>query len=305
MSSQQPPTHQPGDLRRVDLIVEKLDSRARTVGTLLFLEAKRASASPSEIEDVEYQAFTAACAYHIETGIDRIWAMTCVGSCARLWIFSESTTYLIPYIPAGQGLAERTEYLEISTHGREIANGLEYIKKHMTPPQELLKMTPSPRPANATLPAGWHDSEVGQLDSARQQYLPPMSADAMDFEAGPSASATALLPHGANHELGYEDPDWATCGEAQEDFAGQFEVQGHPEVGPSEKDHGGDGREEVEVKVTRITHTFKKDELRFDRNGRTQSSTDDDWVRAKRDQRTVWVYRHGKKTVYWAKKLGS
>ncbi|KAM7205893.1 hypothetical protein V8F33_000723 [Rhypophila sp. PSN 637] len=99
-----------------------MDSRATTVGTLLFLEAKRASASPSEIEEVEYQAFTAAYAYHVETGIKHIWTMTCVGSCAQLWIFSESSTYLIPYIPAGQGLAERTEYLEISTHGRQIAN---------------------------------------------------------------------------------------------------------------------------------------------------------------------------------------
>ncbi|KAM7208843.1 hypothetical protein V8F06_014914, partial [Rhypophila decipiens] len=138
VSSQQPPTHQPGDLRRVDLVVEKMDSRATTVGTLLFLEAKRASASPSEIEEVEYQVFTATCAYHVETGIKHIWTMTCVGSCARLWIVSESSTYLIPCIPAGQGLAERTEYLEISTHGRQIANGLEYIKKHMTPPEELI-----------------------------------------------------------------------------------------------------------------------------------------------------------------------
>lgn len=85
---------------------------------------------------------------------------THVGSSARLWIFSERSTYLIPFIPAGQGLVERSEYLEISAHGREIADGLEYMKKHMTPPRELLNITPSPRPANATLPAGWHDSEV-------------------------------------------------------------------------------------------------------------------------------------------------
>lgn len=63
VSSQQPPTHQPGELRRVDLVVEKMDRRATTVGTLLFLGAKRASASRSDIEEVEYQAFTATCAY--------------------------------------------------------------------------------------------------------------------------------------------------------------------------------------------------------------------------------------------------
>ena len=125
--------------------------------------------------------------------------MACVGSSARLWIFSESSTYLIPFIPAGQGLAERSGCLEISTHGREIAEGMEYIKKHMTPPRELLNMTPSPRPANATLTAGWHDSEVVQLDTVRQQDALAMSADAMDFGAGPSASATADLPQGVNY----------------------------------------------------------------------------------------------------------
>ena len=255
MSSQQPPTHQPGELRRVDLVVEKMDSSATTVGTLPFLEAKRASASPSDIEEVEYRAFTAACAYYVETGIKHIWTMTCVGSSARLWIFSERSTYLIPFTPAGQGLAERSEYLEISTHGRQIADGLEYIKKHMTPPGELLNMTPSPRPANATLPAGWHDSEVVQLDTVRQQDAPLMSTDAMDFGAGPPTSAAAQLPHGANYGLGDETPGWATGEELEENSAGQFEAQGYPEAGPSE---AHDGREEVEVKVTKVSHTFEK-----------------------------------------------
>ncbi|AEO62165.1 hypothetical protein MYCTH_2114022 [Thermothelomyces thermophilus ATCC 42464] len=128
VSSQQPPTHQPGELRRVDLVVEKMDSSATTVGTLLCLEAKRANASPSDIQELEYQAFTAACVYYVETGIKHVWTMTCVGSSARLWIFSERSTYLIPFILAGQDLAERSKYLEIYTHGREIADGLEYIR---------------------------------------------------------------------------------------------------------------------------------------------------------------------------------
>ncbi|KAI3328252.1 hypothetical protein F4824DRAFT_428824 [Ustulina deusta] len=84
VSSQQPPTHQPGELRRVDLVVEEIDSHAQTAGTLLFVEAKRAGASPSDIMEVEYQAFTAACVYYVETGIERLWTMTCVGSRARL-----------------------------------------------------------------------------------------------------------------------------------------------------------------------------------------------------------------------------
>jgi hypothetical protein len=49
---------------------------------------------------------------------------------------------------------------------------------------------------------------------------------------------------------------------------------------------------------------LRKDELCFDRNGRTQSSTEDDWVKRRGDSQVVWVYRHGKKAVYWTKKLG-
>jgi hypothetical protein len=73
---------------------------------------------------------------------------------------------------------------------------------------------------------------------------------------------------------------------------------------PRHRDGGG-GREEVDVKVTKVSHTFKKDDLYFNRNGRIQSSTEDDWVRRKRDQRTVlWIYRHGKTIVGWTKELG-
>ncbi|KAK4155854.1 hypothetical protein C8A00DRAFT_31298 [Chaetomidium leptoderma] len=175
VSSQQPPTRQSGELRRVDLVVEKMDSGATTVGTLLLLKAKRASAARSDIEEVEYQALAAACAYHVETGLEHIWIMTCVGSAARLWISLDSSEFLIPFVPSG----EKTEYLDISTHGREILEGLEYIKKHTMPSEELLRNTPSPRPANATLPVNWHDNEVAQLDARRQQGgLVPLAAAA-------------------------------------------------------------------------------------------------------------------------------
>lgn len=169
VSSQQPPTHQPGELRRVDLVIEEIDSHAQTVGTLLCIEVlKQAGASPKEIIEVEYQAFTAACAYYVETGIERLWIMTCVGSRARLWIFDEKSTYLIPFVPPGDGLAAINEYLEISTHGTTLVEGLKFCKNHMRPPNDLLETSSaSPRPANATLPSSWHDNEVTIVDSQR------------------------------------------------------------------------------------------------------------------------------------------
>ncbi|KAI1296161.1 hypothetical protein F5Y03DRAFT_297709 [Xylaria venustula] len=169
VSSQQPPTHQPSELRRVDLIVEEINAHAQTVGTLLFVEAKRASASPKDIEEVEYQAFTAACAYYVETGVENLWSMTCVCSKARLWIFHDKSTYLIPFVPLGYGLAAIDEYLEISTHGTTLVEGLEFCKNNMKPPNNLLQMADaSPKPANVTLPSSWHDDGVTIVDAQRQ-----------------------------------------------------------------------------------------------------------------------------------------
>ncbi|AEO68683.1 uncharacterized protein THITE_2090199 [Thermothielavioides terrestris NRRL 8126] len=171
--------------------------------------------------------------------------------------------------------------LSISTHGREILDGLEYIKRHKTPPQELLDQTPSPRPANARLPAGWRDKEVAQFDPRRQQgrVAPPVAASAaMDYDTGASSFATGQDEHGLQNEQRLTRA--LDC-----QRAGSKEMI----------------RKDVEVRVTRIPHTFHKDELRFERNGRIQSSTEDDWAKGKRDSRTVWFYRHGKKTVYWTK----
>ena len=181
------------------------------------------------------------------------------------------------------------------------------------PPEKLVEgSTPSPRPANATLPSNWHDNEVVKLDTQRQQAAQAF-VDPVNFGgAGPSSSAAGQPEPTANYGPDYANPDWTADQVPQETSAGQFDAGGYPvdaggypEAGPSSGGHhGGDGRNTVEVKVTRIPHTFKKDEFFFDRNGRQQSSTEDDWRMGKRGGRTVWVYNHGKKTLYWTKKLG-
>ncbi|KAI0154772.1 hypothetical protein GGR57DRAFT_95865 [Xylariaceae sp. FL1272] len=169
VSSQQPPTHEPSDRRRVDLVVEQIDEQGRKVGTLLFVEAKRANASITEIQEAEYQAFTAACAYHIETNVKSLWAMTCVGSKARIWIFSERIDYLMPYVPQGDELSAIHEYLEISTHGEDLVRALRFCKNNMQPPQQLVAaVSASPRPQNVILQGPWHDAEVAMVDAQRR-----------------------------------------------------------------------------------------------------------------------------------------
>ncbi len=168
VSSQQPPTYDEGDLRRVDLVVEKIDENANSAA-LLFMEAKRANATLDQVQEVEYQAFTACCANLYATNKASIWAMTCVGTRARLWAYQYGDDYLTEFFPLSDGLSKKSEYIEFSN---EVLNHLEYIKQNFVPPKEVFKKKPpSPRPTRATLPEGWHDSEVahvaGTLESPR------------------------------------------------------------------------------------------------------------------------------------------
>ncbi|KAH6670189.1 hypothetical protein B0J14DRAFT_114174 [Halenospora varia] len=160
VSSQQPPTYIEGDLRRVDLVVEKIDENANSA-TLLFMEAKRANATLDQVQEVEYQAFTACCANLYATNKTSIWAMTCVGTTARLWAYKYGDDYLTEFFPLSDGLSDKGEYIDFSI---EVLNQLEYIKQNFVPPKDVFtKKPPSPRPARATLPDGWHDNEVAYM----------------------------------------------------------------------------------------------------------------------------------------------
>ncbi|KAE8442168.1 hypothetical protein EG329_003756 [Mollisiaceae sp. DMI_Dod_QoI] len=165
VSSQQPPTYDDGDLRRIDLVVENIDENANSAA-LMFMEAKRASATLDLVLEVEYQAFTACCAALYATGRESIWAMTCVGTRAKLWAYRRDDDYLTQFYPLSDNLSEKDEYVEYSS---EVLTQLEYIQRNFVPPKEVFdKKPPSPRPATATLPEGWHDTEVVQVAGTSQ-----------------------------------------------------------------------------------------------------------------------------------------
>ncbi|KAK4139870.1 uncharacterized protein C8A04DRAFT_40393 [Dichotomopilus funicola] len=160
-----------GDRRRVDLVVETMGIREWE--PLLFVEAKRTMASVDDITTVEFQAFTAACACSVQNKFRPVWAMTIVGSKARLWTYSFESDYLIPFEPKGQGLSTLGEYLELSTDGQRIVNALGYIERNPIPPDHLLKAPSTPRPANPQLPPDWHADEVDMADEYRMVTLRP------------------------------------------------------------------------------------------------------------------------------------
>jgi len=198
VSSQQPPTYDDGDLRRVDLVVEQIDDSAN-VATLLFMEAKRANVTRDEVQQVEYQAFTACCANLYSTQRPAIWAMTCVGSRTRLWAFKYGADYLTPFFPSSDGLSAIDEYVEFSVKGAEIIGALDFIQKNPAPPNSVFEHPSSPRP-RPILPPHWHDAEVAHVAapgaSESAQTLSPGSWTAQAEAQGSylyAAQCTALV----------------------------------------------------------------------------------------------------------------
>ncbi|KAI1083409.1 hypothetical protein F5B20DRAFT_404342 [Whalleya microplaca] len=213
IASQQPPTKKDRDLRRVDIVIETI--RATSHDTVLFLKAKKPNASQSDIEMLEYQAYVAACAYSAATGKPRVWAMTSVGTKARLWIFNITSRYLLPFFPDDEGSADIDKYFDTMSDLPRMTAHLEFIKDNITPPMYLLDIVSSPpRPANAMLPGDWHDDEVRQVDDYRQDYSvddrrPRLPVSWRPREAGSAACGPSGLFCSEQHQLAgqFEDTE--------------------------------------------------------------------------------------------------
>jgi hypothetical protein len=91
------------------------------------------------------------------SGRTAMYAMTVVGTRARLWTVHQKEDYLEPYIPNDRGLAAIGEYIEAnSTEGYQIMEGLEQTKiDHLLPPKkgQILKSIGSPQPSYTALPS--------------------------------------------------------------------------------------------------------------------------------------------------------
>jgi len=82
VASQQPPTADVNDKRRIDLVVRPLGNRRPRA--VLFMEANKSRVVAAAIDECERQALTACWGYLLEYNVPAVWAMTCVGSKARL-----------------------------------------------------------------------------------------------------------------------------------------------------------------------------------------------------------------------------
>ncbi|KAL2754366.1 hypothetical protein ACRALDRAFT_2043367 [Sodiomyces alcalophilus JCM 7366] len=140
VASQQPPTENPDDRRRIDLVAR---SRRSPGAVLLFTGATKSGASPTLVQECEQQALTACWAYLDQWKLDAVWAMTCVGSKTRIWACRKPRSdneddYLIPVFPLGESLGDIDEYIEVAERGLEVLHWLGYIKANLIPPETIL-----------------------------------------------------------------------------------------------------------------------------------------------------------------------
>lgn len=141
VASQQPPTKDRDDRRRIDLVVRPRNDRGGPRAVLLFMEAKRTGMTADIVDECERQALTACWAYLIDKKMKSVWAMTCVGSSTRLWacVRPKEGDYLVPVFPPGKNLGDIREYVEIAERGNEVLEYLEYMRANPVPPRVNLR----------------------------------------------------------------------------------------------------------------------------------------------------------------------
>lgn len=152
LSSQQLPTNEASDLRRVELHIERWKNNQWH--TILFFEAKKQKCSQTEIDDLEFQEYNACIAHLGYTGRSQIYAMTVTGTSACLWYITKQDDGLLHFVPIDPGLSERAKYIEAySTGVQDLHNRLNYLiqnNKVSSKKLQVLKSNCSPRTLTAS-----------------------------------------------------------------------------------------------------------------------------------------------------------
>lgn len=104
-------------LRRVDLVIKYFGNESLEV--LYFHELKRINASPTDLEEVEYQAFKACIAYLAQhPKVSTVYAITSFGTKAKGWTCTKDSDYLEPLF-GSEDLAKAQDYIEAHSSDAE------------------------------------------------------------------------------------------------------------------------------------------------------------------------------------------
>jgi hypothetical protein len=115
-------------LRRVDVVVKYFEAETLKPRVLLFHEAKKQAASKSDVKTVELQANDACKTYCESSGFTHVFAMTTVGTSARLWKYESAGGRLTPLF-GSSAFGDGDAYIDAnSSNAHSIKNGLRHIK---------------------------------------------------------------------------------------------------------------------------------------------------------------------------------
>lgn len=122
--------------RRIDIIVSYTNAERR-LSVLCFVECKRPNATVYLTDEVEHQAFNACVSYLSEKNLDFVYAMTTLGTRARLWTYFRGLDYLDPLF-GSTDISAKKEYIEAhSTQAAQLTAGFNIMKDK--PPSSLLQ----------------------------------------------------------------------------------------------------------------------------------------------------------------------
>lgn len=134
---EEPPSSASGR-RRIDILVERVDAKTEDFQILCFVECKRPNASASLIKEVEDQAFNACVSYLAEKRLEFVYAMTTIGTRARLWVYQPPNDFLYPF------------------WGSQDPSAIQYIEAHSADAERLRagfnQMKPEPPPTTGSHP---------------------------------------------------------------------------------------------------------------------------------------------------------
>jgi hypothetical protein len=133
---QEKPASQKADpLRRVDGRLIYFEHSTMEIRVLCFHEAKKTFASDTDMQEVEGQAFEACATYCGNSHLTHVYALTTIGTLARLWKYSRGTGHLDPLFGSA-GLMRREAYIDVDSEAAvEINRNFQLMKQF--PPSRI------------------------------------------------------------------------------------------------------------------------------------------------------------------------
>lgn len=281
--------------RRVDIVVREYNQNQHTLSTLIFHECKRPN---GDCKVAEEQALSAATSAITRDRLEKIYALTTVGTQFRSWVVYANDLRLVP-LHGPNTAADRGQYIDAgSAEAAIILETIDMVKNY--PPFRVAPVVPSHTPVDFDM---LQDEQAGQgestgfpdaaasmadtyhvnYDTSMQQYQQPSQ---QPIDTGVPSSSTLSYP-----QL------WQPADAVESSSSAQPDPQQwQPDVEDNEARRAA-GDPPVQVKVRHEPHNFHRDEYVFKNiNRKTRKTTKVDWSQIKHNGKKVWACRVHKVT---------